>query len=219
VAQNAQRPPSQDPSATCSKSLYPNLYRVSTHRPSHQHSPTQSTLVGGSKSPHSNISRTSTSRFSSTSRTQPPSHGRMQPPSRGRSVSKAPHSYVAQLNQSPSLSPTSGCSQSRSLTPNEGDQPKHQVERASKQANPSKLGFYPACWQTFLQAAKLEMRLQAVLTHPIPEHGDAVGLAQEVLDAELWKYHSKKIRLENGKSLHTTGVLQSDVPRIFSRIL
>jgi hypothetical protein len=49
------------------------------------------------------------------------------------------------------------------------------------------------------------MRLQAVLTHPIPEHVDAVGLAREVLDAELWRYHSKRIMLENGKSLHTTG--------------
>ncbi|KAG0708309.1 hypothetical protein DFH29DRAFT_870869 [Suillus ampliporus] len=35
------------------------------------------------------------------------------------------------------------------------------------------------------------------------KHCDAVGLTQEVLDAELWKYHSKKIRLENGISLHT----------------
>ncbi|KAG0699345.1 hypothetical protein DFH29DRAFT_877341 [Suillus ampliporus] len=82
------------------------------------------------------------------------------------------------------------------LTPNERDQPKHQAEGTNKQANPSKLGFYPSCWQAFLQAAKLEMHLQAVLTHPVPEHSDAVGLAQEVLDAVLWKYHSKDIRLE-----------------------
>ncbi|KAG2744751.1 hypothetical protein P692DRAFT_20744111 [Suillus brevipes Sb2] len=115
---------------------------------------------------------------------QPPSRGRTQPPSRGS-------------DRSPS-SPTSGCSRSRSLTPDEGDQPKRQVERANKQTNPSKLGFYPACWRAFLQAAKLEMRLQAVLMHPIPEHVDAVGLAWEVLDAELWKYHSKRIILENG---------------------
>ncbi|KAG1900165.1 uncharacterized protein F5891DRAFT_1188858 [Suillus fuscotomentosus] len=131
-----------------------------------QRSPTQSTLVNGSKSPRSSISCTSTSH------TQPPSHG--------HSLSKAPPSHVA-------------C-----LAPNEGDQPKHQVERTSKQANPSKLGFYLTCWQTFLQAAKLEMCLQAVLMDPIPEHCDAVGLTQEVLDAELWKYHSKKIGLENG---------------------
>ncbi|KAG1837826.1 hypothetical protein C8R48DRAFT_782588 [Suillus tomentosus] len=66
------------------------------------------------------------------------------------------------------------------------------------QDNPSKLGFYPPCWQGFLQAAKLQMRLQAVLTHPIPEHKDAVQLAQEVLDAELWVCHQKKLKFEDG---------------------
>ncbi|KAG0692178.1 hypothetical protein DFH29DRAFT_882916 [Suillus ampliporus] len=30
------------------------------------------------------------------------------------------------------------------------------------------------------------MQLQAILTHPIPEHQDAMQLAQEVLDAKLW---------------------------------
>lgn len=91
VAQNAlstkcsaQRPPSLGSSATCSKSLHPNISRASSRGlSSHQRSPTQSTLVGGSKSPRSNISRTSTSRLSSSSRTQPPSRGRTQPPSRG----------------------------------------------------------------------------------------------------------------------------------------
>ncbi|KAG1853681.1 hypothetical protein F4604DRAFT_1933107 [Suillus subluteus] len=63
--------------------------------------------------------------------------------------------------------------------------------------NPLKLGFYPPCWQAFLQAAKLEMCLQAVLTHPIPEHQHALQLAREVLDAVLWSYHSKKIKMEN----------------------
>jgi hypothetical protein len=67
----------------------------------------------------------------------------------------------------------------------------------NKQTNPSKLGFYPPSWQGFLQAAKLEMRLQAVLTHPIPEHQQALLLAREVLDAVLWSYHSKKIKMEN----------------------
>jgi hypothetical protein len=51
------------------------------------------------------------------------------------------------------------------------------------------------------------MRLQAVLTHPVPEHADAVGLAREVLDAVLWKYHLKDIRLEKGKSLRTARVI------------
>ncbi|KAG2130227.1 hypothetical protein DEU56DRAFT_757902 [Suillus clintonianus] len=68
----------------------------------------------------------------------------------------------------------------------------------TNQENPSKLGFYPACWQGFLQAAKLQMRLQAILTHPIPKHQDAVQLAQEVLDAELWLCHQKKLKFENG---------------------
>ncbi|KAG1790049.1 uncharacterized protein HD556DRAFT_1446402 [Suillus plorans] len=206
MAQNAlstkcsvQRPPSQGSSASRSKSLHPDISRASTRGLSPRwRSPTQSTLVSGSKSPCSSISRTSTSRLASSS-----SH--TQPPFRRCSLSKAPPSHVAWSGHAPSPSPTSGHSQSCSLTPDEGDQPKHQVERASKQVNPSKLGFYPTCWQTFLQAAKLEMHLQAVLTHPIPEHRDAVGLAWEVLDAELWKYHSKKIRLDNGKSLHTTG--------------
>ncbi|KAG2125262.1 hypothetical protein BD769DRAFT_1388538 [Suillus cothurnatus] len=80
--------------------------------------------------------------------------------------------------------------------PNEHNQPKHQVEGTNTQANPLKLGFYPSCWQAFLQAAKLEMHLQAVLTHPVPGHSDTVGLVWEVLDAVLWKYHSKNIRLE-----------------------
>ncbi|KAG2158269.1 uncharacterized protein EDB93DRAFT_1246123 [Suillus bovinus] len=48
------------------------------------------------------------------------------------------------------------------------------------------------------RAAKLEMRLQAVLTHPVPKHQDVLQLAREVLDAVLWSYHSKKIKMENG---------------------
>ncbi|KAG1768591.1 hypothetical protein EV702DRAFT_1203219 [Suillus placidus] len=72
------------------------------------------------------------------------------------------------------------------------------LQAALALTNPLKLGFYPPCWQAFLQAAKLEMCLQAVLTHPIPEHQDAVQLTREVLDAVLWKYHSKKIKMENG---------------------
>ncbi|KAG1900143.1 uncharacterized protein F5891DRAFT_1188831 [Suillus fuscotomentosus] len=72
------------------------------------------------------------------------------------------------------------------------------LQAALALTNPSKLGFYPPCWQAFLQAAKLEMRLQAVLTHPIPEHKDVLQLAREVLDVVLWKYHSKKIKIENG---------------------
>ncbi|KAG1891286.1 hypothetical protein F4604DRAFT_1673178 [Suillus subluteus] len=56
--------------------------------------------------------------------------------------------------------------------------------------------FYPPSWQAFLQAAKIEMHLQAVLTHPVPEHADALQLTQEVLDAELWRYHEKEIKMD-----------------------
>ncbi|KAG1868720.1 hypothetical protein C8R48DRAFT_771499 [Suillus tomentosus] len=48
------------------------------------------------------------------------------------------------------------------------------------------------------KAAKLEMRLQAVLLHPLPVHQDAVVLAQEVLGAVLWTYHTKKVKLDKG---------------------
>ncbi|KAG2741173.1 hypothetical protein P692DRAFT_20880322, partial [Suillus brevipes Sb2] len=152
VAQNAlstkcsaQRPLTLGSSAARSKSLYPNISRASSRGLSpRQRSPTQSTLVGGSKSPRSNISRTSTSRLSSSSRTQPPSRGRTQPPSRGhtqppsRGRTQPPsHGHTQPpsrgrtqppsrgSDRSPS-SPTSGCSRSRSLTPDEGDQPKRQ---------------------------------------------------------------------------------------------
>ncbi|KAG2055949.1 hypothetical protein BDR06DRAFT_953334 [Suillus hirtellus] len=64
-----------------------------------------------------------------------------------------------------------------------------------------KLGFYPPSWQALLQAAKVEMHLQAVLTHPVPELRDTLQLAQEVLDTELWRYHEKKIKMDKGKCL------------------
>ncbi|KAG1727266.1 uncharacterized protein EDB91DRAFT_1086469 [Suillus paluster] len=63
--------------------------------------------------------------------------------------------------------------------------------------HPSKLSFYPTSWQAFLQEAKLEMWLQAVLSHPLPAHQDVVSLAQEVLDTILWTYHIKKLKLDN----------------------
>ncbi|KAG1803225.1 uncharacterized protein BJ212DRAFT_1487091 [Suillus subaureus] len=52
-------------------------------------------------------------------------------------------------------------------------------------------------WQAFLQRAKVEMQLQAVLSYPLPVHQDAVLLAQEVLDAILWTYHMRKLKLNN----------------------
>ncbi|KAG2116193.1 hypothetical protein BD769DRAFT_1391082 [Suillus cothurnatus] len=72
-----------------------------------------------------------------------------------------------------------------------------QMEGQDKPANPSKLG-YPPTWQVFLQMAKLEMQLQAVLAHLIPESQDTLNLAQEVLDAVLWTYHEKKNKLKRG---------------------
>jgi hypothetical protein len=76
------------------------------------------------------------------------------------------------------------------------------MEGQDKPANPSKLG-YPPTWQVFLQMAKLEMQLQAVLAHLIPESQDTLNLAQEVLDAVLWTYHEKKNKLKRGMfSLH-----------------
>ncbi|KAG1857528.1 hypothetical protein C8R48DRAFT_775460 [Suillus tomentosus] len=78
----------------------------------------------------------------------------------------------------------------------------HSSKKARKikpiQGDPVKLGFYPPSWQALLQAAKVEMHLQAVLTHPVPELGDALQLTQEVLDAELWRYHKKKIKMDKG---------------------
>ncbi|KAG0702893.1 hypothetical protein DFH29DRAFT_998982 [Suillus ampliporus] len=152
-----------------------------------------------SKSPDANESRGSTRGLSTHHSTI--FSGRTQPPSRGRSLSRLPskqHDHV------PSPTPTSGCSRSRSHTSDQHGQPKNRGEGRNKQTNASKLGFYPPCWQSFLQAAKLEMCLQAVLTHPVPEHSDAQKLAREVLDAVLWTYHSKKIKLEKGYFLEYT---------------
>ncbi|OJA20285.1 hypothetical protein AZE42_13434 [Rhizopogon vesiculosus] len=46
--------------------------------------------------------------------------------------------------------------------------------------------------------AKLDMRLQAVLNHPVPEHQRALHLAREVLDSVLWTYKEENIKLERG---------------------
>ncbi|KAG1842139.1 hypothetical protein F4604DRAFT_1939011 [Suillus subluteus] len=121
------------------------------------------------------------------SRSQPitSSGSRTQPSSHRHSPSRTPsdHATTPSRSRSPSATPA-GAHRTRTIKTN--------------QENPSKLGFYPPCWQGFLQAAKLQMRLQAILTHPIPEHQDAVRLAQEVLDAELWVCHQKKLKFENG---------------------
>ncbi|KAG1792579.1 uncharacterized protein HD556DRAFT_1444266 [Suillus plorans] len=74
----------------------------------------------------------------------------------------------------------------------------------TNQEDPSKLGFYPPTWQTFLQMAKLEMQLQAVIATPVPESQEALNLPREVLDTVLWTYHEKKIKLERGYFLEYT---------------
>ncbi|KAG0693230.1 hypothetical protein DFH29DRAFT_881617 [Suillus ampliporus] len=83
-------------------------------------------------------------------------------------------------------------------TPDEPDSRSKKQKVKTVQEDPAKLGFYPPAWQAFLQVAKLEMCLQAVLTHPIPQHRDALQLAQEVLNAELWVYHENQIKLDKG---------------------
>jgi hypothetical protein len=77
-------------------------------------------------------------------------------------------------------------------THNEPDSYRKKHKAKTVQEDPAKLGFYTPAWQSFLQAAKLEMRLQAVLMHPVPDHRDALQLVQEVLDTELWMYHEKR---------------------------
>ncbi|KAG1895087.1 uncharacterized protein F5891DRAFT_984538 [Suillus fuscotomentosus] len=95
-------------------------------------------------------------------------------------------------------SPSRRSTSSSRATCDEPDSYRNKHKAKTVQEDPAKLGFYPPAWQAFLQAAKLEMCLQAVLTHPIPDHREALQLAQEVFDAELWMYHEKKIKLDNG---------------------
>ncbi|KAG2738677.1 hypothetical protein P692DRAFT_20882380 [Suillus brevipes Sb2] len=113
------------------------------------------------------------------------SRGRMQPSSHRHPPSRTRSDHAT----------TPSHSRSRSATPTDARRTRN---IKTNQDNPSKLGFYPPCWQAFLQAAKLQMRLQAVLSHPIPEHQDALKLAQEVLDAELWASHQKKLKFAHG---------------------
>ncbi|KAG1847305.1 hypothetical protein DFJ58DRAFT_730185 [Suillus subalutaceus] len=140
-----------------------------------QYPPAQSTTIfTRSRSPHR-----------STSRGSSPGHSSLRPPDR----------RASQFNHSRSHTPVP--SRSHSCTRSPTPESRNRDKPMNKQTNPSKLGFYPPCWQAFLQAAKLEMCLQAVLTHPVPEHQHVLQLAREVLDAVLWSYHSKKIKMEN----------------------
>lgn len=140
---------------------------------------------------------------------------------RWRSPSRAITSSSRSLTQpiargsSPSRSP-SDCAttptpstRSRSATPNDAHRHGNGIRNIkASQENPSKLGFYPPAWQAFLQEAKLDARLQAVLNHPVPEHQMALNLAREVLDSVLWRYHEEDIKLEKGEC-------SSHFPRLF----
>ncbi|KAG1883694.1 hypothetical protein F4604DRAFT_1677434 [Suillus subluteus] len=61
------------------------------------------------------------------------------------------------------------------------------------------------------------MCLQAVLTYPVPEHRDALQLAQEVIDAELWIYHKNKIKLDNVPGTNGTAELKKVVVSIVKK--
>ncbi|KAG1885861.1 uncharacterized protein F5891DRAFT_1201527 [Suillus fuscotomentosus] len=97
------------------------------------------------------------------------SRGRTQPSSHRHSPSRTRSDHAM----------TPSRSRSRSATPTDA---RRTQNIKTNQDNPSKLGFYPP----------------SVLSHPIPEHQDALKLAQEVLDAELWASHQKKLKFVHG---------------------
>lgn len=148
------------------------------------------------------------------------SFGHKLPSSRERSLSQSLPRHSAQPSRTPSPTPSSSRSHSRSASPVQRSKSGDGARCTNQQVNPSKLGFYPASWQAFLQAAKLEMRLQAILLHPLPVHQEAVILAQEVLGAVLWTYHTKKVKLDNGKlpcTVRSRSNLMS-LQRLFPRV-
>ncbi|KAG1894783.1 uncharacterized protein F5891DRAFT_1194938 [Suillus fuscotomentosus] len=126
-------------------------------------------------------------------------HSPRRPPSQPSQPSNCIQSLSKDTSPSDHTTSPTLHSRSFSITP-EPDSRSSKKARKIKpiQGDPMKLGFYPPSWQALLQAAKVEMCLQAVLTHPVPELGDALQLAQEVLDAELWRYHEKKIKMDKG---------------------
>ncbi|KAG2092794.1 uncharacterized protein F5147DRAFT_779534 [Suillus discolor] len=125
-------------------------------------------------------------------------------PSRPITSSSRSHTQPTSRRSSPPRSPSdpilpSSRERSRTSTPEDAHQSSNSKRKVkTNQEDPSKLGFYPPTWQTFLQTAKLEMRLQAVLATPVPESQEALNLAREVLPTVLWTYHEKKIKLERG---------------------
>ncbi|KAG1849726.1 hypothetical protein F4604DRAFT_1934744 [Suillus subluteus] len=147
--------------------------------------------------PHASSSRKwSPCRRSPTRSTASSSH--KLPPSHGRSSLQSLPKHSAQPDRTPSPAPSSSRSCSHSASPIQRSKSQDDGQHVNQQGNPAKLGFYPASWQAFLQDAKLEMWLRAVLSHPVPVHQDVVLLAQEVLDTVLWTYHTKELKLDNG---------------------
>ncbi|KAG1843846.1 hypothetical protein C8R48DRAFT_780499 [Suillus tomentosus] len=152
------------------------LSAVQAHRRSpalHSHRSSRSKSPRQQSSQRHKYARTSSSRTQSplrhlSRRTTSSSRSHTQPTSRGRPPSRSPSDTIIPSSRE----------HSRSLTPEDT----HQSGNS----------------QSFLQIAKLEMRLQAVLAHPIPECQDALNLVREVLDTMLWTYHEKKIKLEKG---------------------
>ncbi|KAG1824989.1 hypothetical protein EV424DRAFT_1538062 [Suillus variegatus] len=163
-------------------------------------SPTLHSHPSHSKSPRQQSSQQDRYVRTSSSRTQSP----LQCPSRPITSSSRSHTQPTSRRSSPPHSPSdpilpSSCEHSRTSTPEDAHQSSNSKQKVkTNQEDPSKLGFYPPTWQTFLQMAKLEMRLQAVLATPVPESQEALNLAREVLDTVLWTYHEKKIKLERG---------------------
>ncbi|KAG0696402.1 hypothetical protein DFH29DRAFT_1004625 [Suillus ampliporus] len=181
----ARRAPSEKTALTRVQPECPPAHLSVTHSKSPQHLPRSSSFR-----------KLSPRRHSPTQSMVSSSHNF--PSSRGRSLSQSLPRHSAQPDRTPSPTPGSSRSQSCSASPVQHSKSGGGARCTNQQGNPSKLGFYPASWQAFLQEAKLEMQSQAVLSHPLPIHQDVVLLAQEVLGAVLWTYHTKKLKLDNG---------------------
>ncbi|KAG2050014.1 hypothetical protein BDR06DRAFT_1011631 [Suillus hirtellus] len=193
---------SESPQPSKSPRRYPSSGGVSAVRSVQRHPPARHPHCSSrSKSPRRQQSSQPV-RYAraSSSRTQSP----LRRPSRPVTSSSRSHTQPTSRGCSPSRSPSESTlaeshEHSRSATPKDAHRSGNGKRKVkTSQENPLKLGFYPPTWQVFLQAAKLEMQSQAILSHPIPESQDALSLAREVLDAVLWIYHEKKNKLKRG---------------------
>ncbi|KAG1842746.1 hypothetical protein DFJ58DRAFT_731905 [Suillus subalutaceus] len=132
-----------------------------------------------SKSPHQQSSQQVKYVCSSSSCMQ----STLQRPSRPITSSSRSHTQPTSRGCSPSRSPSdpilsSSHEHSHTSTPEDAHRSSNSKRRVkTNHKNPSKLEFYPPTWQAFLQTAKLEMQLQAILVDTIPEFQDALNLA------------------------------------------